>query len=63
MCTMCVIDKLASSRGRMDEVPNQELAKLIVSKKDKSAIQELVDNLSDKWKYLSSMIKTKRCSL
>jgi hypothetical protein len=47
---MGIIDKLASSLGRRDEVPNQELANLIVSKKDKAGIQELVDNLANKSK-------------
>ncbi len=51
---MNVISQLASSLGRRDEVPNQELAKQIASKKDKKAIQELVDNLSNKSKDIQN---------
>jgi hypothetical protein len=45
---MSVINKLASSPGRRDETPNQELAVEIASSNDKKAVQELVDNLSNK---------------
>ncbi len=45
---MSVIDKLASSLGHRDEVPNQELAKQIALKKDKKAVKELIDNLNNK---------------
>jgi len=45
---MTVINKLACSLNRRDEVPNQELAKQIVKKNDKAAVKELVDNLSNK---------------
>lgn len=51
---MSIISQLASSLGRRDEVPNQELAKQIASKKDKKAIQELVDNLSNKSKDIQN---------
>ena len=51
---MSVIDKLASSLQRRDEVPNQELAKQIAAKKDKKAVQELVDNLSNKSKDIQN---------
>lgn len=44
---MSVIDKLATSLDRRDEVPNQELAKEIVTKKDKAAVAELVDLLQN----------------
>jgi len=47
---MSIIPKLATSLNRRDEVPNQELAKEIVDKKDKKAVQEVVDNLSNKSK-------------
>lgn len=47
---MSVLTKLASSLNRRDEVPNQELAKEIAAKKDKKAVQELVDNLNNKSK-------------
>jgi len=45
---MTIINKLASSLNRRDEVPNQELAKQIANKSDKHAVKELVDNLSNK---------------
>lgn len=51
---MSVLDKLASAFGRNDEVPNQELAKEIVAKKDKAAVKELVDGLAHKNKALQS---------
>ncbi len=47
---MTVLDKLASSLGRRDEVPNQELAKQIAAKNDRNAVKELVANLSNKHK-------------
>lgn len=45
---MSIIYKLASSLGRRDEVPNQELAKDIAGRADKAAINELVGNLGNK---------------
>jgi hypothetical protein len=42
-----VLNKLASSIGRRDEVPNQELAKEIIRSRDKKAVKELVENLSN----------------
>ena len=45
---MSVINKLACSLKRRDEVPNQELAKQIASKNDKAGVKELVENLSNK---------------
>jgi HEAT repeat protein len=47
---MSILDKLASSLNRRDEVPNQELAAQIVAAKDAKAIRELVDNLANKSK-------------
>jgi len=47
---MSIIPKLASSLDRRDEVPNQELAKQIATKKDKKAVQELIENLNNKSK-------------
>ena len=51
---MSVIGKLASSLVRRDEVPNQELAKQLVKKKDKAAIKELLDNMDNKNKNIQS---------
>ena len=45
---MGIISKLASSLNRKDEVPNQELAQQIIKSNDKKAINELVENLSNK---------------
>lgn len=49
-----VIDKLASSQGRKDDVPNQELAKELVARRDEAAIQELVENLDSKDRNVQS---------
>ncbi|MGW9684509.1 hypothetical protein [Flagellimonas sp. 2504JD1-5] len=54
---MSVIDKLASSLNRRDEMPNQELAKEIILAQDKEAVQELVENLTNKKAIQSDCIK------
>ena len=57
---MSVLDKLASSMGRKDDVPNQELAKDIAKSNDNKSIAELVEilrNTKDK-KIQSDCIKT-----
>lgn len=51
---MSVLDKLATSLNRRDEVPNQELARRIVSRRDTAAIQELIDNLNHKNKGIQN---------
>lgn len=51
---MSVIHELASSLGRRDEVPNQELAAKIVSSKNKAGITELVENLGAKSKDIQN---------
>jgi uncharacterized protein YfcZ (UPF0381/DUF406 family) len=51
---MSVINKLASSLNRRDEIPNQELAAAIAGANDKKAVQELVENLNNKSKDLQS---------
>jgi HEAT repeat protein len=51
---MSVINKLASSLGKRDETPNQELAIAIAGNNDKKAVKELVDNLSNKNKEIQS---------
>lgn len=56
---MSIIEQLASSLGRRDEVPNQELAKQIVANTDKQAVAILVENLDNKNKDIQSdCIKT-----
>jgi len=47
---MSILNKLATSLNRRDEVPNQELAAEIAAKNNKAAIRELIDNLSNKSK-------------
>jgi hypothetical protein len=49
---MDIIQQLASSLSRRDEVPNQELAQKIAAKKDKKAVQEVVNNLHNKDKNI-----------
>lgn len=51
---MSIINKLASALNRRDEVPNIELAKQIAVKKDSAAIQELINNLSNKNKNIQN---------
>ena len=51
---MSVIDKLASSLKRRDEIPNQELANHIVEKNDKSGLKGLVANLWNKNKDIQN---------
>jgi hypothetical protein len=52
--TMSILPLLASSLGRRDEVPNQELAKQIVTGNDTGAMQELAENLNAKSKAIQS---------
>ena len=47
---MSVINQLAHSLNRRDEVPNQELAKKIATKKDTAAVKELIALLDHKSK-------------
>lgn len=51
---MSVLDQLASSVGRRDEVPNQELARQLAETKDKKGIRELAENLWNKDKNIQS---------
>ena len=51
---MSVIDKLAHSLGRRDEVPNQELARDLAAKKDKKSIREIAENLWNKNKNIQA---------
>lgn len=54
---MSIIEKLASSLNRRDEIPNQELAKEIVLSKNKKAVKELIENLSNKKAIQNDCIK------
>jgi hypothetical protein len=51
---LSVLEKLASALNRRDEVPNQELARVIVRERNASAVQELVENLNHKNKGIQS---------
>ncbi|WP_214225069.1 hypothetical protein [Pedobacter sp. B4-66] len=51
---MGIIDKLAHSLGRRDEIPNQELANAIVQANDSKAVEELIENLYHKNKDIQS---------
>lgn len=49
---MSVIDQLAHSLGRRDEVPNQELAWDLAARKDAKGIREIAENLWNKDKHI-----------
>ena len=51
---MTVINRLACSLGRRDEVPNQELAQQILKSKNQRAVRELVENLANPDKNIQS---------
>lgn len=52
-----IINRLSSSLGRRDEVPNQEIANEIVLTNDNKAVQILIDNLSGKKAIQNDCIK------
>ena len=54
---MSVLNKLATSLNRRDEVPNQELAKQIAKSNNTKGVKELVDNLSSKKDIANDCIK------
>jgi hypothetical protein len=51
---MSVLNRLASSLGRRDEVPNQELARELAARKDQVGIRELAENLWNKDKNIQA---------
>jgi hypothetical protein len=51
---MSVLNRLATSLGRRDEVPNQELARDLAAKKDKAGIREIAQNLWNKDKNMQA---------
>src|SRR6185503_4274685 len=51
---MSVLSRLASSVGRRDEIPNQELARALADKKDKARIREIAENLWNKDKRIQA---------
>jgi hypothetical protein len=51
---MSVLDRLATSLGHRDEIPNQELARDLAARKDSKAVQELAENLRNKNKNIQA---------
>jgi hypothetical protein len=51
---MSVLNRLTSSLGRRDEVPNQELARELAAKRNKPAIREIAENLWNKDKNIQA---------
>jgi len=51
---MSVLNYLAHSLGRRDEVPNQELAQDLAAKRDKKGIREVAENLWNKDKNIQA---------
>ena len=51
---MSVLNHLASSLGRRDEVPNQELARDLAARRDKAGIREIAENLWNKDKNIQA---------
>lgn len=51
---MSVLDKLACALGRRDEIPNRDLARLLVETHDSDGVGELVVNLWNKDKGIQS---------
>jgi len=49
-----LLNRLASSLGRRDEVPNQELARDLAAKKDKAGVREIAENLWNKDKNIQA---------
>jgi hypothetical protein len=51
---MSILNRLATSLDRRDEVPNRELARELAAKKDETGIREIVDNLWNKDKNIQA---------
>jgi hypothetical protein len=51
---LTILNRLSSALGRRDEVPNQKLAQEIARSRDRKAVKELVENLSNKDKNIQS---------
>ena len=51
---MSVLNRLASSMGRRDETPNQELARDLAAHKDRAGIREIVENLGNRDKNIQA---------
>jgi len=51
---MSALDRIAHFQSRRDEVPNQELARELASKKDRAGIREIAENLWNKDKGIQA---------
>jgi len=51
---MSAIDRIAHFQNRRDEVPNQELARELASRKDRAGIREIAENLWNKDKHIQA---------
>jgi len=51
---MSVLNRLASSLGRRDEIPNQELARDLAARRDQAGIRETAENLWNKDKNIQA---------
>ena len=51
---MSILNRLAHSLGRRDEVPNQELGRDLAVQKNKAGIKEMVENLMNKDKNIQA---------
>lgn len=51
---MTILDQLASSLGRRDELPNQELARQLAAARDTQGIREVAENLKNKDKNIQA---------
>jgi hypothetical protein len=51
---MSILNRLASSLGRRDEIPNQELARDLAARKDRKDIHEIAENLWNKDKNVQA---------
>jgi hypothetical protein len=51
---MSILNRLASLQNRRDEVPNQELARDLAARKDKTGIHEVAENLWNKDKNIQA---------
>lgn len=51
---MSALEKLAHMQGRRDEVPNQELAQDLATRKDRRGIREIAENLWNKDKHIQA---------
>ena len=51
---MSILNRLATSLGRRDEVPNQELARELAAKRDQKVIREIAENLWNKDKNIQA---------